>query len=390
MAKFDIIVIGAGPAGSATAAWAAKQGLNAALVDKAHFPRNKLCGGLFTGRSRRYFREIFEADLDTRQTLTRTQIAFWHAGQELACLSDVPPLHLTMRVDLDTQMLTHACAAGAHDFTGHAIKDIDDTTITLRDGTKLQAAILIGADGVNSVVAKHLFGTAFDTQTIGFALETEAPHAPTPVNEAQLERSVRIDFAAAQWGYGWSFPKAETTTIGVCGLRKHNADMKAHMARYLQTLDNPQSPKLLIKGHHLPFGDFRRVPGRANVLLVGDAAGLVDPITGEGIAFALKSGQLAAQAAYDALANKAPHTALRRYKRSLKEIHRTLRIARTLRLIVFAPQWQKAFLTTFANSGTVRHLYMRMLAGEVEYPEIARRVLARMPRYVMNGFRQNP
>jgi len=142
------------------------------------------------------------------------------------------------------------------------------------------------------------------------------------------------------------------------------------------------------KGHHLPFGDFREVPGRGAILLAGDAAGLVDPITGEGIAFAMKSGQLAAQAALDALAQQTPERALRLYQTNLKEMHRNLRIARRLRRIIFAPRWQGAFVSTFRRSGTVRMQYMRLLAGEVEYPALAWSVLRRLPKYLVNAVRR--
>lgn len=382
MQRFDIIVIGAGPAGSAAATWAARHGARVALVDKAAFPRNKLCGGLFTERSRTYYREIFGVDFDLGNVVSRDTIEFWHQGSCLARLHDIPPLHLTMRLDLDQRLYGHACAAGAQDFTGRPVASITDTSVTFRDGVQLTARILIGADGVNSICARHLFGAAFDKTKIGFGLEIEAPPGAT----AAAENPLRIDFEASGWGYGWSFPKQGSTTIGIGGLLAPNPDMKGQFSAYLSALGlDPDAQKF--KGHYLPFGDFRKTPGRGNVLLAGDAAGLVDPITGEGIAFAMKSGQLAAQAALGALAAEAPDSALSRYKRSLKDLHRSLRIARILRRIIFAPRWQKAFTGTFRRSGTVRMQYMRLLAGEVEYPALALSVVRRLPRYLVNRFR---
>ncbi|PSL20116.1 geranylgeranyl reductase family protein [Shimia abyssi] len=380
---FDIIVLGAGPAGSAAATWAARQGRRVALLDKALFPRNKLCGGLFTERSRAYYREIFGQDIDLSNAVTRHEIAFWHEGRELAVLEDIPPLHLTMRLDLDNCLYQHALAAGAKDYTGRAVAEIGDHDVTLRDGTRLSADILIGADGVNSILARHLFGAPFNKDTIGFGLEIEV----SPETQSPGAHPLRIDFAAATWGYGWSFPKQNSTTVGVGGLHAPNPDMKGHFARYLRALDlDPEAVK--VKGHYLPFGDFRPRPGRAHMLLAGDAAGLVDPITGEGIAFAMKSGQLAADAACDALDANDPVSALPRYQTALKEMHRNLRIARTLRRIIFAPRWQKAFIGTFRRSGTVRMQYRRLLAGELEYPQLARSVLARLPRYLLNTVRR--
>lgn len=383
MQRFDIIVIGAGPAGSAAATWAARNGASVALLDKASFPRNKLCGGLFTERSLSYYREIFDPEFDFSGVVTRHEIEFWHDGARLAKLEDIPPMHLTMRLDLDNRLYSYAIKAGAADFTGRPVTAVDGSSVTFRDGETLTGSILIGADGVNSVLARHLFGAPFSKQTIGFGLEIEA----SPEEQAPADQPLRIDFAAATWGYGWSFPKHGSTTVGVGGLLEPNPDMKGHFSAYLTELGlDPDGKKF--KGHYLPFGDFRKTPGRDNVLLAGDAAGLVDPITGEGIAFAMKSGQLAAIAALEALEASAPQTALRRYKSQLKELHRSLRIARMVRRIIFAPRWQKAFTNTFKRSGTVRMQYMRLLAGEVEYPELARNVLRRLPRYVVNGFRR--
>ena len=381
--KFDILVIGAGPAGSAAATWAARQGRRVALIDKARFPRDKLCGGLFTERSRATYRAVFGQDFDLSRAISRTEIAFWHTGRTLAVLHDIPPLHLTMRRDLDDTLFRHALHAGAADYSGHAIAQLSDNTVTFRDGSTISGDILIGADGVNSIVARHLFGAAFSGDSIGFGLEIEVP----PTAQDPANQPLRIDFAAASWGYGWSFPKQGSTTVGVGGLHAPNPDMKARFSDYLLGLGlDPAQTRF--KGHYLPFGDFRQTPGRGPVLLAGDAAGLVDPITGEGIALAMQSGQLAAQAALDALAAGAPETALPRYRTALKDIHRNLRIARRLRRIIFAPRWQNAFTATFRRSGTVRMQYMRLLAGELDYPELARSVVARLPRYLLNALRR--
>ena len=377
-------MIGAGPAGSAAACWAARKGARVALIDKARFPRNKLCGGLFTGRSRTYYNEIFGEEFDTSRAVNLSEIEFWYQNRRLARLADIPPVNLTMRCDLDATLLRHALAAGAEDFTGHAIASLDDRGVSLRNGERLEAAVLIGADGVNSITARHLFGAPFDKESIGFGLEIEASPGEQPLEN----RPLRIDFAAANWGYGWSFPKQGSTTVGIGGLHASNPDMKAHFSNYLQSLGLDGDTRRF-KGHHLPFGDFRKTPGRDHILLAGDAAGLVDPITGEGIAFAMKSGQLAAQAAVTALEENRPDIAYRHYTRALRNMHRNLRIARTLRPIIFAPRWQGAFTRTFERSGTVRQQYMRLLAGDVEYPELARAVLRRLPRYLINRLRRS-
>ncbi|HBT01822.1 MAG TPA: hypothetical protein DEB47_18655, partial [Citreicella sp.] len=271
--RYDLVVIGAGPAGSAAALCAARAGLRVALVDKARFPRVKLCGGLVTGRALRALRQPLPADLLER----RDSLSVFDRGAPLGQITGGSPVYLTTRLGLDAHLLAQALQAGAEDFTGHPVAGLAPGFVQLRDGAALRAPLILGADGVNSAVARHLFGRAFDPATIGFALEIEAPPSE--------DQSLQVDFGVAAWGYGWRFAKSGSTTIGVGGLQARNPDMKARLAAYLALL--PDQAGARVMGHHLPFGELRRVPGHGRMLLAGDAAGLVDPITGEGIAHAL-------------------------------------------------------------------------------------------------------
>jgi geranylgeranyl reductase family protein len=305
MGKYDLIVIGSGPAGSAAATTARALGLSVAIVDKAKFPRDKLCGGLFTGRSEKAMRSVFGLDVTDDLFVTSDHMRFLANGEVLADIKDAPPVHLTMRRDFDAMLHSHAVKQGAVAFLGIPITEIGDDTITIRGGETLQFRALIGADGVNSFVARHLFGRPFDPETIGFGLEIE-----TPLSESR-DNAVEVDFDAADWGYGWSFPKKKTATIGVGGINSRNADMKANMAAYVGLTDSDETLKY--KGQYLPFGDFKKRPGKGNILLAGDAAGLVDPITGEGIALAMESGDYAARAIHKALETQSPDTAIDHY-----------------------------------------------------------------------------
>ncbi|WP_412506038.1 geranylgeranyl reductase family protein [Roseovarius sp. SYSU LYC5161] len=375
MKHADIVIIGAGPAGSAAAATACGLGLQTALIDARRFPRDKLCGGLITGRSRRHYRDIFGQDMPGALADRKTAPEFHLHGQPLGPINDVPPLDLTMRWDFDAATHAKAIAAGAVDMSGHRVTGLDRVArrLTLGDGRHLRYGVLIGADGVNSWTARQLFGAAFDRATIGFALEIEAAGA-----HLDPAAPIRIDIAAVAWGYGWRFPKSCATTVGVGGLMARNGDMKAAMHRYMAQLGIAEDAARL-KGQFLPFGDFRKVPGQGAVLLAGDAAGLVDPITGEGIAHALHSGQLAARAAHAALAGGGPETALRRYQRLLRPLHRELRMARLLRPLFHVPALQRRLAPAFRQSTTLKRQYMDLLAGEAGYGDILRGLARRVP-----------
>lgn len=372
MADFDILVIGAGPAGSAAAAQAARAGLSVALIDRARFPRDKLCGGLFTGRSARHMAAVFGLEVTPDIFARQTRLCFVARGEVLRDLSG-PPVFLTMRMALDARLFARAVELGAVPITGQAVKSIDPgaCTVTLADGQTLSGRVLIGADGVNSPTARALFGRAHDPATIGFGLEIEGPPRPLGV--------IEIDFAAADWGYGWAFPKPGSTTIGVAGLARENTDMKAHMATYLRGHGiDPNAVRL--KGHFLPFGDFRRVPGRGAVLLAGDAAGLVDSITGEGIALAMESGALAARAAADALTHGQPDSALTRYRRALRPAHANLALSRAWRQMIFPRPVRGAFRRAFAGSSRMPEKYLSLLAGEIDYTDLRSDLVTRAPK----------
>jgi geranylgeranyl reductase family protein len=372
---YDIVILGGGPAGAAAATIAAGRGLSVLLIDKARFPRDKLCGGLFTGRALAEYRRIFRGDPPDGLFEERRAISFFLGGRPMGRMEAVPPMYLTMRWDLDAHLLEMARGAGAETRTGQRVAEIDlpDELLTLGDGTRLGYRVLIGADGVTSSVARALFGRPFDPATIGFALEKEMP----PVSDPDTARAVRVDFGAADWGYGWSFPKRGSTTVGVGGLQARNPDMKGNLHRYAAALEQGDAQGM--KGHFLPFGDHRTRPGRGNVLLAGDAAGFVDPITGEGIAHALASGRKAAEAAARVLREGRPEGAAALYRSETRDIRMSLRIASLLRPIVFSQAMAPIFSRSFAGSQRVKGAYMRMLAGEIDYPALLWLVARRLP-----------
>ena len=380
---FDIVVVGAGPAGSAAAITAAKAGFSVALVDKASFPRDKLCGGLFTGRSRQNMTRIFNVDVYNELFLECSKMRFRAGDRIISEVLDAPIMWLTMRRNFDEFLFQTALGMGVNNFTGSAALEVnqDENCLQLKDGSSLSYKVLIGCDGVNSSVAKSLFGSSFDPTKIGFGLEVEVPIEA----EKSPEQTVEVDFSAADWGYGWSFPKHKSTTIGLGGINVENPNMKQRLAEFLTRY--PNSTDLKVKGQYLPFGDFRKSPGKANILLAGDAAGLVDPVTGEGIALAMHSGELAALAASDAIKSNAPQKALRRYKKALRPTHQSLRQAKLWRLMMFPKPMRSVFQNALANGSSLQNMYLDILAGKAEYKNIKGALISRAPKAVFRMIR---
>lgn len=359
---YDLIVIGAGPAGSTAARVALRHGLRVALVDKAAFPREKLCGGGVTGRAMGHLDRAFGSlppGLFHRSDRVRMV-----AGQSLLGVeTGVPVILMTMRKDFDAALRAKAIEAGAADFCGQRIGDMDLSAgrVVLANGRALSAPVIIGADGVNSTVARALFGRSHDPNQVAFALEVEIPGE----SSAELE----LDLLAAPWGYGWDFPKRGGRTLGIGGVAKRNPDLRPRFEAWLRERGIDPA-KVKIKGHHLPMGEVRRVPGRGHVLLAGDAAGLVDPITGEGIGWAVHSGQLAAEAAVKALQEGKPEQALALYQASAGPMLKELARARFLARLVYIPWLQPRFHALLARSPGLRRRYMDLLAGKMDYADL--------------------
>ncbi|GGD44650.1 NAD(P)/FAD-dependent oxidoreductase [Sinisalibacter lacisalsi] len=368
--SYDVVVVGAGPAGAAAARRARALGLSAAVIDRAVFPRHKLCGALLSGRGQKAMRDVFGLEVDPERFLSSRKVAFKWNGETLAEFDAPYDLTYTYRVDLDHRLLLEAIAAGAEDYQGTRIETFDDTAdvLVLSDGTRIGYGVLIGADGAASPVARHIFGRAFDPDRIGFAFEAEVPGG------CDADARMSIDFRVVNWGYGWNFPKRETRTIGLGSIKSLDQDLKARMEHYLDLEAGAAGEGVKIKGAHIPLGDYQKVPGRGNVLLAGDAAGLVDGITGEGLAYAMESGAEAAEAAAEVLKAGKPAMATGVYRKRIHYIHAELDKANKLRHFEYSDRFSGLFKDKLANSLTMRQAFFDLLAGETTYGEIEKRI----------------
>ncbi len=249
-----------------------------------------------------------------------------------------------MRLDFDHYLLGLARDAGATLKLGDAVGkiDLERQTVTLRSGQEIAFGFLIGADGVNSVVAKTLYGRSFDPAQIAFALEAEVPRDRLPHQGDRVE----FDFSAARWGYGWVFPKQSTVTIGIGGLHRLNPDLRRRLDLYFQR-KGLDAGDFKVKGQYLPGGDYRRVPGRSNVLLCGDAAGAVDPISGEGIPYAMQTGAAAGRAIALALSQPAGRSALSIYCDEYNNVIAELRRGKVWRWLVYPRVVERLFAWAF-------------------------------------------
>jgi geranylgeranyl reductase family protein len=373
--SYDAVVVGAGPAGASAAHVLARGGARVLLVERAALPRYKPCGGGLTPRARA------ASPLVERCTLDTTAVALTLRGMQRQVSCDLPlPIGMTMRDRFDAYLAEQAAAAGAvvHDRSPLSHLEQVGSTVRLQAGSDwVTARYLIGADGANGVTARLAgFGPAADPAT---AIEAEIA-VPEAVR-ARYERRTLLDFQTVPGGYAWIFGKRDHLSIGVYTLAAASRkDLRPALARFI--LDHPDlrvARVLLQRGHRVPLTGGRRTRRRGRVVLAGDAAALADPLTGEGISYALASGRRAGSAVLAALGGDA--AALETYDAYLqRDLTGDLRYAR---LVAWAAYRFPEFgLRLAANHAQMRTLAAAAISGTLAYRTLARHLLQGAPKLV--------
>ena len=379
MPSFDVVVIGAGPGGSAAAYILADAGLRVALIDRARFPRDKLCGGWLSQRSQKTYRSIFKNGWEHCYELTSPDISFYYKDQKIRELRRYRSHYFTRRSRFDTHLAKMSQDKGALFLDGTGVERLnpDSGRVRLANGDEIRGDFIIGADGVSSAVARTL-GLSIRKKHLAVGLEMEVPRKGRLKN---LE-SPQIHFGVVRWGYGWVIPKSDTLTIGIAGLARANRNFKDGLFEFLKQTYG-KIPDVGWRGHPIPYGNFLTKPGKGNCLLIGDAAGLVDPVTGEGISFAMQSGRFAAQAILEADRMGNPAKAIGFYQTGYDEMARLFSQARKMRYLVFPAVSEKLFVKALLRSESVVRKFVDLMAGEIGYGAYAGFLAGKIGRYLI-------
>jgi geranylgeranyl reductase family protein len=290
--RFDVLVVGAGPAGSATAIRLSRAGMRVLLVDKARFPRDKPCGGGLTGRALRHA----PCDVDPAvEHVVDGMVVRVGYGARVRKKSPAPLILMTQRRRLDLHLAEEAARAGADFRDGVAVGaiEVDEDGGTARvDSETVHADFLVGADGANGLVARAAgLGEGI---VRGVALEGNVPWGV--LVRSPYEETAWVELGVVAGGYGWVFPKGDHANLGVGGWMDEGPRLRGHLDRLASMHGVEPSALEGVRGHRLPMRLVGTPAARGRVLLVGDAAGLVDPLSGDGIYEAFVSAELAAEA----------------------------------------------------------------------------------------------
>jgi geranylgeranyl reductase family protein len=290
-AQWDVAIIGAGPAGLAAASAAATTGARTVVLERAEHPRYKTCGGGLIGASLAAVGG--QIDVPARDQI-RSATFTLRGGGEFTREQDEPLLAMVLREEFDQALLRRAAGQGAvvrQRAPVRAIDQADDhASARLTDGSVVTAKVIIGADGSSGVSARHV-GVRFEQVDLGLELEIAVP----PPVARQWAGRVLLDWGELPASYGWVFPKGDRLTVGVIAARGNGDATRDYLREFTGRLKLGSFDVVRDSGHLTRCRTDESSLRRGRVLVAGDAAGLLDPWTREGISFALRSGALAGE-----------------------------------------------------------------------------------------------
>ncbi|MFC4020593.1 NAD(P)/FAD-dependent oxidoreductase [Micromonospora sp. GCM10011542] len=306
--EFDVVVVGAGPAGAAAALTACRAGARVLLLDRSDFPRDKACGDGIAAHSVDVLAELGVPDAVAGYApLPALRLVAPGGGAVARALPR--PAYTVPREVFDARLVAAAVAAGAQ-LRRHTVRRVESRADRVVLDGELAARVVVGADGAGSVVRRALGHPVNPDRHLALAIRGYAPALPGPPEQV-------IVTSEARWpAYAWSFPIGDgRANVGYGEVLRGEPLSRTYLLERLAALLPQTDPATVtaLRAHHLPLSTHRPAPGRGRILLAGDALSLINPFTGEGIFYALLSGSLAGAAAA-----RSPEGAAGRYADGLR------------------------------------------------------------------------
>lgn len=386
----DLIIVGSGPGGSTCARRAAQLGLDVLVLEKSHHPRRKACGGGVTVRVKNAL------DFDLSSVIEREQygLRLYSPSGLVTEHSRSKPLGCTVRREaFDNLLFTKAKEAGAAVIEGSRVVDIIMESLSIsaitEDGIHT-ARLLVGADGVNSLVGRKTgLHPGWKDDEVGLCIEASVPMDPFDISRIVYDQSlIEVYFGPVLHGYAWAFAKKAEFSLGI-GVRVSKMDnLKGAWRRFVKGFEERHSVKCSLAdttAARLPMTGKIRNTCLKRVMLVGDAAGFVAPVTGEGIYYAIESGRIAAEVAAVEFSKGVSTSCISYEQRCKSEFGKDLEVAQSLAKLLLKSNKNMEIACQAAHFDEVLKEYVtELVMGVKPYKEsrncIMKRILMKHPR----------
>ncbi len=365
--EFDVIIAGAGPAGSMTAFHCGDRlgGSSILVLEKAVFPRRKVCAGGLAGRARAHI--PFDIGRVVRATVDSFEVN-GVLSKEFRLTYGEPVVYVVDRSEFDVLLLQKAkenCRnlVVKQGETVVGLKQELDRVTVQTDTSVYRCKVLVGADGASSRIAKS--EGLVQPRDIGLAIE-----GSLAANGADASQdTIIVDWSTDQQAYAWVFPKGNLLSVGAAGPNARVPSLQARLGEFLRTKGLADDIPADTRSHPLASCNSRSGIVKGRLLLVGDAAGLVEPFTGEGLSGAMQSARLAADSIGAFLSGK--QDALARYERLVRScIIADLEAAQVVKSVFYANP--ELCCKILCDRPWVWSRCCRVLTGEYTYPKLAR------------------
>lgn len=382
---YDVIVVGGGPSGALAAKTCAENGLSVLLLEKEKVPRYKACGGAVSKKALDLIGNYDELepffDLHGARTFTPDLEPLIHKFNDVVSI-------LTFRDSFDKFLLKNAESNAMTILENERVLTVDQTKEFVEITTsnnKYQSRIIIGADGANGIVAKSTkIRKNWGKDASGICAELEIELNDNEIKEYVFDPQLIDFYFIKNWGYGWVFPKGNILSVGIGGMRNRVNDPMNSLSNFLNLLSEGKSTRLdehivSKKAHLIPAGGVDRVTYSNGVMLVGDAAGFVDPFLGEGIYYAIASGIIAGEVATEAIRNNdCSADFLKEYeKRCDKEFNNDLKFA--FKFAKNAYDHLDFFMLCLKNDPVLYKNYLLTAKGDYTYKQYLNKCVKRFP-----------
>ena len=363
----DVIVVGAGPAGATLAYELAKRGIRVLVLEKEKLPRYKCCAGGVTSKAAK----LLDFDISKVAEDVIYEVSFtFNLGSPYLGQHSQPLIYTVMRDVFDHFLVQRAQQLGAVLVDGQKVTRIQvraDWVEIFTTNNIFRSRLVVGADGAYSIVARELGMGKSIEYVAGIESEIVVPEEEL----AKWKSRVQIDLGCIPGGYAWVFPKRSHLSVGVGCLTSKARDLHAHHQKFLNSLSMGSYTIARSSSHLIPTCTKGRLVWQDKALLLGDAAGFADPLTGEGIHNAILSAQLAAPVIEDSLVRG--KVRLQDYQEIVeKEIMPELEIAR--KLSKFFVHFPRLVFGMFNQSDGIWRDMCGLICGELQYADIKGKV----------------